>query len=129
VQPQIALSEDHPPNDWRHIGITFIFRLLTDGPDATRIESSRNLSEIAFHEKAGRSQVDSVVFSLDKVFSSPSRRCRHFSIRTLRGAVLIRSVQVGRSRLQPVLPPDWRPLFRLTMGVGQAINAVTGTRL
>ena len=27
--------------------ITLIFRLLTDGPDETRIESSPNLSEIA----------------------------------------------------------------------------------
>ena len=39
---------------------------------------------IAFHEKAGRSQVDSFVFSLDKVFLFlPSGHCRHASIRTL----------------------------------------------
>ena len=30
------------------------------------------MSEIAFHEKAGRSQVSSFVFSLDKVFSFPA---------------------------------------------------------
>jgi len=30
------------------------------------------LSAIAFHEKAGRSQVSSFVFSLDKVFSFPA---------------------------------------------------------
>ena len=42
------------------------------------------LSEIAFHEKAGRSQVGSIVFSLDTVFSlPPSRHCCHPSIRTL----------------------------------------------
>jgi hypothetical protein len=41
------------------------------------------LSVIAFHEKAGRSQVGSFVFSLDKVFLPPSRyHCRHPSIRT-----------------------------------------------
>jgi hypothetical protein len=32
----------------------------------------RSMSEIAFHEKAGRSQVGSFVFSLDKVFLRPS---------------------------------------------------------
>jgi len=85
---------------------------------------------MAFHEKAGRSQVGSLVFFFgQELFFLPSRHCRHPSIRTLRGAILIRSVQVGRSRLQPVLPPDCRPLFHRTMEVGQAINAVTGTRL
>ena len=33
-----------------------------------RPASSRSMSVIAFHEKAGRSQVGSFVFSLDKVF-------------------------------------------------------------
>ena len=42
-----------------------------------------SMSEIAFHEKAGRSQVGSFVFSLDKGFLPPSRHCRHPSIRTL----------------------------------------------
>ncbi len=42
-----------------------------------------SMSEIAFHEKAGRSQVGSTVFSLDNVFLPPSRHCRHPSIRTL----------------------------------------------
>jgi hypothetical protein len=55
------------------------------------------MSEIAFHEKAGRSQVKSFVFLFDKVFSKPSSHCRHASIRTLEERV-IRSVQVGRSR-------------------------------
>jgi hypothetical protein len=30
---------------------------------------------------------------------------------------------------QPVLPPVYRPFVHLSMEVGQAINAVTGTRL
>src|SRR5450755_1972775 len=34
--------------DWCYIPITLIFRLLTDAPDATRTESSRNLSEMAW---------------------------------------------------------------------------------
>jgi hypothetical protein len=32
---------------WRNIAITLIFRLLSNGPDLNRIESSRNLSEMA----------------------------------------------------------------------------------
>jgi hypothetical protein len=66
---------------------------------------------IAFHEKAGRSQVGSIVFSLDKVFSCRVSHCRHPSIRTLRerfapGASWVFS-------FQPVLPPVWRPRFHL----------------
>jgi hypothetical protein len=39
---------------------------------------------MAFHEKAGRSQVDSSLASLNKVcVLPPSGRCRHASIRTL----------------------------------------------
>ena len=53
---------------------------------------------MAFHEKAGRSQVDSFVFSLDKFLCSrPVANCRHPSIRTL-GERFVRSVQVGCSR-------------------------------
>jgi hypothetical protein len=40
------------------------------------------MSVIAFHEKAGRSQVGRS-FLLGKIFSLPSRHCRHPSIRTL----------------------------------------------
>ena len=83
---------------------------------------------IAFHEKAGRSQVGSFVFSLDKVFS-----CRVATVATLPSALFNeRFVALGASwvfSFQPVLPPDYRPLFCLTTEVGQAINAVTGTRL
>src|SRR6266487_2628977 len=56
------------------------------------------LSVIAFHEKAGRSQVGSFVFLLDKLFS-PSRAA---AVATLPSALLVsdfvRSVQVGCSR-------------------------------
>jgi hypothetical protein len=55
------------------------------------------MSVIAFHEKAGRSQVDSVVVSLGKVFSP----CRVATVATLPSALLVsdfRSVQVGYSR-------------------------------
>jgi hypothetical protein len=73
-------------NDWRNIAIT----LKTLGVGI--------LSVMAFHEKAGRSQVGSFVFSLDKVcFLPPSSHCRHASIRTLEER-LVRSVQIGRSR-------------------------------
>ena len=42
--------------------------------------------------------------------------------------LFLRSVQVGCSRFQPALQPDFRPLVHLTMERGQAIDAVTGTR-
>ncbi len=55
------------------------------------------MSDNAFNEKAGLSQVGSFVFSLDKVCSGRVSHCRHPSIRTL-DERLFRSVQVGRSR-------------------------------
>ena len=44
---------------------------------------------------------------------------------------MFRSVHVGRFLFQPVLPSDYRPVVRLLIewNPGQAINAVTGTRL
>jgi hypothetical protein len=58
----------------------------------------RSKRVMAFHEKAGRSQLDSFFFSLDKVFSSaesplPPSFHPHSSM-----SDLFRSVQVGRSR-------------------------------
>jgi hypothetical protein len=58
---------------------------------------NRVLSAMAFHEKAGRSQVDSFVFSLDKAFllaesPLPPSFHPHSSMSDFR------SVQVGRSR-------------------------------
>src|ERR1039457_4909691 len=74
--------------------------LLSEALQPTRTAGADSvvLSEIAFHEKAGRSQVGSFVFSLDKLFSpaespvSPPFHPHSFSER------LVRSVQVGRSR-------------------------------
>ena len=85
------------------------------------------LSVIAFHEKASRSQVGGS-FLLGKIFSLPSRHCRHPSIRTL----LMSDCSLGASwvfSFQPVLPPVYRPcLPSPRRKLGQAINAVTGTR-
>src|SRR5208283_5804481 len=61
--------------------------------------SSRGiLSAIAFHEKAGRSQVGSFVFSLDKVFSPPELLLSPpFHPHSSRSD-FVRSVPVGCSR-------------------------------
>jgi len=69
------------------------------------------MSAIAFHEKAGRSQVDSFVFSLD-MFFLPSHHWRHASIRTLDE----RFISLGACwafSFQPVLLSVWRPVVRL----------------
>ncbi|MGA8867569.1 MAG: hypothetical protein WB510_11405, partial [Candidatus Sulfotelmatobacter sp.] len=47
-------------SNWRNISITLIDRILPPVPGS--------MSVMAFHEKAGRSQVDSCLASLDKVF-------------------------------------------------------------
>ena len=85
------------------------------------------MSEIAFHEKAGLSQVDLFLFFIRKLFSraevitlSPS-----FHPRSLVSILLAASWVFS---FQPVLPPDWRPLFLVNDEVGQALDAVTGTR-
>ncbi len=88
-----------------------------------------NLSGMAFHEKAGRSQVGSFVFSWDKGFFSR----RIATVATLPYALFEeRFVSPGASwvfSFQPVLPPDFRPLFPSSRWkLGQAIDAVTGTR-
>src|SRR5271155_4335144 len=71
------------------------------------------MSVIAFHEKAGRSQVDSSLASLNKaLFLPPSGHCRHASIRTLDE----RFVSLGACwafSVQPVLPSVWRPVVPL----------------
>jgi hypothetical protein len=71
------------------------------------------MSVIAFHEKAGRSQVGSFVFSLDKVFSP----VRAAAVATLPSALFDeRFCSLGASwvfSFQPVLPPDYRPPFIL----------------
>jgi len=50
----------------------------------------------------------------------------------LPSALSMSNLSLGASwafSFQPVLPPDCRPLFHLTTEMGQAFNAVTGTRL
>ena len=49
--------------------IALIFRSLDKRFDVKRIESSRNLSVNAFHEKAGWSQVNLLAVLLNKFFS------------------------------------------------------------
>jgi len=56
------------------------------------------MSANAFHEKAGRSQVDSFVFFVDSFFVPPSEPLSPCFHSHSRGAILFRSVQVGRSR-------------------------------
>jgi len=54
------------------------------------------MSVNAFHEKAGRSQVDFFVVPLDKVFLLPSRHhCRHPSIRTRQWASFFAWCKLG----------------------------------
>jgi hypothetical protein len=53
------------------------------------------MSEIAFHEKAGRSQVGSFVFSLDKVFLSR----RIATVATLPSALLSERFLFARRQL------------------------------
>ena len=69
------------------------------------------MSVIAFHEKAGRSQVDCFRW-VEHVFLQPSGHCRHASIRTLEE----RFVSLGACwafSVQPVLLSDWRPVVLL----------------
>src|SRR5437588_200415 len=88
----VARAKDTLPENCRkiaisnNVGITLIMAL------------PRHLSAMAFHEKAGRSQVNSSCFFVDKVFLPPSGHCRHASIRTLSRNDSFRSVHVGRSR-------------------------------
>ena len=88
------------------------------------------MSAIAFHEKAGRSQVGSSVFSFDRFFSSRRVATVAMLPSALSRSDFIRSVHVGRSRYSRychlfialrLCSSEW--------SLGQAINAVTGTRL
>src|SRR5881394_3542214 len=70
------------------------------------------MSEIAFHEKAGRSQVSSLFVLVNKVFSRRVRRCRHASIRTLEERLVSLGAHWAFS-FQPVLLSVWRPVVLL----------------
>jgi hypothetical protein len=64
---------------------------------------------MAFHEKAGRSQADSVVSTWNMVFSlPPSRHGRHPSIRALEERIVSLGACWAFS-VQPVLPAVRRP--------------------
>jgi hypothetical protein len=70
------------------------------------------MSVIAFHEKAGRSQVGCFVFSSDNVFSP----AEFATVATLPSALFDERFSLGASwvfSFQPVLPPDYRPRFHL----------------
>jgi hypothetical protein len=90
---------------WRNIPIALI--------DRGSGEQTAQACVIAFHEKAGRSQVDSLIFSVDKVFS---RRVAADAI--LPSALSMSDViSLGASwafSLQPVLLPDCRPALLCT---------------
>jgi hypothetical protein len=59
----------------------------------------------------------------------PSGHCRHASIRTLEERFFSLGAYWAFS-VQPVLPSVWRPVvLLLESNLGQAIHAVTGTRL
>jgi hypothetical protein len=82
-------------------------------------DQNPSMREIAFHEKAARSQVGSFAFSLDKVFLQPSRHCHHPSIRTLD-----ERFSLGASwafSFQPVLPPvsDLSSVTKIEVGGGR----------
>jgi hypothetical protein len=82
-----------------------------------------------FHEKAGRSQGDWFWYLLVTLFLSR----RVATVATLPSALFAeRFASLGASwvfSFQPMLPSVYRPFFHLSREVGQAINAVTGTRL
>jgi hypothetical protein len=88
------------------------------------------MSLIAFHEKAGRSQVGSVFFSLDKIFLPAELATVAMLPSALSRSESFRSVHVGRSRFSRccyLFGALW--FCSSERNLGQAINAVTGTRL
>jgi len=87
-------------------------------------------SEMAFHEKAGRSQVDSALASLNKVCSPAERPLSPCFHPHSRGAIRFARCMLG------VLGSAGTAICLAPCGsafgesnLGQAINAVTGTRL
>jgi hypothetical protein len=66
---------------------------------ASKLPLQRSMSEMAFHEKAGRSQVGSFVFSLDIVFLTRRVATVAMLPSALSRSDSFRSVHVGRSRI------------------------------
>jgi hypothetical protein len=80
--------------------------------DLKKGEQTAQAGVMAFHEKAGRSQVDSVLGSWNMVVLPPSGHCRYASIRTLEERLV--SLGAGWAfSVQPVLPSVWRPVVLL----------------
>src|SRR5579862_3312177 len=73
------------------------------------------MSVIAFHEKAGLSQVDLVLSLLGTFFSCRVSHCRHASIRTLEERIISLGACWAFS-FQPVLLSVWRPIVSLKSG-------------
>jgi hypothetical protein len=80
-------------------------------PHFTNYPQTGVVSVIAFHEKAGRSQVE-FEFLLDKIYLLPSSHCRHASIRTLEERLVSLGAHWAFS-VQPVLLSVWRPVVLL----------------
>src|SRR5215469_11579616 len=88
------------------------------------------MSEIAFHEKASRSQVSSCAFFLFKVFLLPSwplSPCFHSHSRGATRFARCRLGVLGSAGAALCLAPCGSAVREWNLG--QAINAVTGTRL
>ena len=95
-----------------------------------RRSGSRVSILIAFHEKAGRSQVDSSQASLNKVIVSRRVAAVAMLPSALSRSDSFRSVHVGRSRFSRCCHLFGALWFCSSeWNLGQAINAVTGTRL
>ena len=80
-----------------HDGLTVSLTGVRQMVKKRHLTSNRIGSINAFHEKAGRSQVNSRFILFDTFFLLARRRCRHASIRTLEER-WFRSVHVGRSQ-------------------------------
>ena len=122
VAPKMTLN---PPS----LCLSRHFR-LSRNRDLTHNPLWRVLSVIAFHEKAGRSQVDSLSGSWNIFVLPPSGHCRHASIRTLEERFHFARCMLGvlvSAGAAICLSPCGSALAEWNLG--QAINAVTGTRL
>ena len=106
-----------------------LYAQLLQNPDALKMRCSDEQTvqscEIAFHEKAGRSQVGSFIFLVGQSSSTESPLSPPFHPQSLMSILLAASWVFS---FQPVLPPVSRPLFVVNDEAGQAIDAVTGTR-
>ncbi len=102
-------------NSCRNIAISLIDPLVM-----FHVRPKGVVGVIAFHEKAGRSQVGSVFFVGQDFSSRRVGHCRHASIRTLEERIISLGACWAFS-VQPVLLSVWRPvalLVRVEPGPG-----------